>query len=409
MKTISICSFLIFAVFISGCKKDNSSSAEQQPKQIELTAKSAEVIQKNNLFGIDLYKTVALDDAGENLMLSPLSASAALTMLLNGCDGDTRQQIMEMLGYGDFSVEEINETYNSLVDQLLVADQEVQLGLANAVFYRNGFDIMPSYMDAMQNEFNAHIEGLNFDAPEALETINGWASDNTNGKIPEVINQISGDAVMFLLNALYFKGSWSQKFDPEGTVEEAFNFDDGTSANVPFMHGEIPSRMFEGEGYKVLELTYGRKNFSMVLVVPGNGLEAFNQQFERDTWIEITEMLNGQSEMDVDVSMPRFTFEYEKVLNDQLALLGMIDAFDPVLADLSGISDHSLVVSFVKQNTFVDVNEEGTEAAAVTTIGIEVTSIGDPPPTFRIDKPFIFAIRERTTNTLMFIGQVVSP
>jgi serpin B len=409
MKHFAIATFLAFAVLFSGCKKDEPSPAEKQPTQIELTGKSAEVIQRSNQFGVELFKAVSQDDAGETLLISPLSASAALTMLLNGCDGETQQQISEMIGYSDLTIDEINAAYNSLVQQLLEADEEIQLGLANAVWYRNGFDVKPTFVNAMQNDFDAHIEGLDFASPNALETINGWASDNTNGKIPQVLNEISSDAVMFLMNALYFKGSWTQKFDPEGTIEEAFNYDDGSSANVPFMHGEIPSRIYESDGFKVLELTYGRKNYSMVLIVPNDDLNTFNEQFDGETWADITNTLSDQPEMKVDVSMPRFTFEYEKKLNDQLQSLGMVDAFNPVMANLSGISDISLYVSFVKQNTFIDVNEDGTEAAAVTTVGIELTSIEDPPPTFRIDKPFIFAIRERTTNTLMFIGQVFSP
>jgi serpin B len=330
--------------------------------------------------------------------------------LLNGCDGETRNQIREMLGYEDLSINDINQAYNSLVSQLLATDEEVTLALANAIWYRDNFDVKEGFLQTMDSAFDATIGGLYFASPAALETINQWADDNTNGKIPQVLSQISPDAVMFLMNALYFKGMWTDQFDSAETYDEAFHFSDGTSENVPFMHGEISSKMMETINYKALELNYGRRNFSMIVIVPDDELDGFIQFFDQDIWNEITGTLGNQPEQDIAVSMPKFSFEYEKQLKDQLQLLGMVDAFDSILADLSGISDAVLFVSFVKQNTFIEVNEEGTEAAAVTTVGVnELTALPDEPLEFIIDKPFVFAIREQTTNTLMFIGKVVQP
>ena len=394
-------------IFISGCKKEDPAPAETNPKTIHLTASAQEVIDRSNDFGIGLFKAVTAEDAGENLMLSPLSASAALTMLLNGCYGETYEQISDMLGYQDLSIDEINAAYNSLVNQLLDADEQVELALANAVWYRAGFQVKSPYLDIMQNEFDARIEGLDFNAPSAVETMNQWASDNTNGKVDQVIDEISADAMLFLMNALYFKGMWTEQFKSENTTDAPFLLDNGTTANVPTMHGLIPVKSTFGDDYKAIELFYGRKNFSMVIVVPDDELENFTQELDAAEWLTITENLDAQSQLtEMDVSMPKFSFEYEKRLNDQLAALGMTNAFNPTLADLSGIADAGLFVSFVKQNTFVDVNEEGTEAAAVTTIGVELTSIGDQ---FVVDKPFMFAIREQTTNTILFIGQVFNP
>jgi serpin B len=200
---------------------------------------------------------------------------------------------------------------------------------------------------------------------------------------------------------------WTTQFDAENTHPSPFMFDNGTTANVPTMHGLIPAKSTFGDDYKAIELFYGRKNFSMVIVVPDAGIVNFTQELDAAEWLTITENLDSQSQLiEMDVSLPKFSFEYEKRLNDQLAALGMTDAFNPVLADLSGIADAGLFVSFVKQNTFVDVNEEGTEAAAVTTIGVDLTSIGEQ---FIINKPFLFAIREQTTNTILFIGQVFNP
>jgi serpin B len=176
------------------------------------------------------------------------------------------------------------------------------------------------------------------------------------------------------------------------------------------MNGKVGSKVTAGDNYKAIELPYGRTNFTMVIIVPDEPPASFNTSFTAERWNAITSAFDGQQEYgEKIVYMPKFKFSYEKVLNDQLQSMGMIDAFNAGLADLSGISDASIFVSFVKQNTFVEVDEKGTEAAAVTTIGVEVTS--EPPQSkqFIIDKPFIFAIRERTTNALLFIGQIVNP
>jgi serpin B len=263
----------------------------------------------------------------------------------------------------------------------------------------------------MSQYYDAHIEGLDFGLPSALATINGWASDNTYGKIPKVLDEINSDAVMFLMNALYFKGDWSYQFDKAQTQLRHFSIDNGNSIDVNTMHGEVGAKCTFGESYNAIELPYGRTNFTMVIVVPAVSLGEFYASLIAETWNEITTSMDEISEYSsVEVFMPRFKFSYEKYLNDQLKSMGMVDAFIPFVADLSGISDASIYVNFVKQNTFVEVNEEGTEAAAVTTIGVYETSVGPGnPPIFIVDKPFIFAIRERTTNTLMFIGKVENP
>jgi serpin B len=262
----------------------------------------------------------------------------------------------------------------------------------------------------MDNDFGAQTEGLDFALPSSLTTINKWASDNTNGKIPKVLDEISPDAVMFLMNALYFKGDWSYQFDKGLTSDRPFFTTGGNSVNVHTMNGKPGSKVTAGENYKAIELPYGRTNFTMVVIVPDETLATFNTSFTAEMWNTITSTFDEQKVYgEKIVYMPKFKFSYEKILNDQLQSMGMIDAFDASLANLSGISDASIFVSFVKQNTFVEVDEKGTEAAAVTTIGVEVTSGPPQSEQFIIDKPFIFAIRERTTNALLFIGQIVNP
>jgi serine protease inhibitor len=386
------------------CKKEPE--GPKQPKPIDLPVKAGEVIAGSNSFGIDLFRITALEENG-NLMLSPLSASTALTMLLNGCNTQTYEQIRDMLGYEGLTLDEINATYSSLVGQLLAADPEVQLALANAVFYRQDFLVKQPFLQAMDSSYEAEIAALDFSQPSALATINGWASDNTNGKIPKVLNEIEPDMVMFLMNALYFKGNWTYQFETSQTSAAPFHLENGNIIEVDMMKSLIPAKTYSGNGATAVELPYGRQNFSMVIILPDNSLQEYLPGFDKTDWSSITAALDAIEEPgEVEMVMPKFKFEFEKYLNDQLKSLGMLDAFDCYLADLSGISDADICVDFVKQNTYVDVNEKGTEAAAVTTIGIVDTSM---PPTITIDKPFIFAIRERMTNTLLFIGKVEQP
>lgn len=412
MKThvLLILSLATITGFIS-CSKDNGGEEpDLTPKTLELTAMGPEVIAYGNEFGVELFTKVALEE-NKNLMLSPLSASAALTMLLNGCEGDTYDQLKATLKYPEnMTISEINEVYKSLVAQLLVVDPKVKLALANAIFYRQGFTVKNPFLSTMETDFNAEIAGLDFSLPSALTTINKWASDNTNGKIPKVLDVISSDAVMFIMNALYFKGDWSYQFDKSLTSDRPFYTDGSTSVNVSTMKGDIGSKVTYGTGYNAIELPYGCTNFTMVVIVPEGTLSDFNASFDAEKWNDITSAFDQANDYgEVTVYMPKYKFSYEKYLNDQLKSMGMLDAFNSDLANLSGIADAPIFVSFVKQNTFVEVDEEGTEAAAVTTIGIELTSMPPQTPEFVIDKPFVFAIRERTTNTLLFIGQVVNP
>lgn len=404
MKPVIALLLFVFMISASSCKKDPQ--GPKQPKPIDLPAKAGEVIAGSNAFGIDLFRITALAE-DDNLMLSPLSASTALTMLLNGCNTQTYEQIRNMLGYESLTLDEINATYRSLVGQLLAADPEVKLALANAVFYRQDFMVKQAFLQAMDKSFESEIAALDFSQPSALEIINGWASDNTNGKIPKVLDQIDPNAVMFLMNALYFKGTWTYQFEPGQTAAAPFHLRNGTSVDVDMMRSLINIKTVTDNGATSFELTYGAQNFSMVIILPDNSLDVYLTGFNETKWSSITAGLDAIEETgEVEMIMPKFKFEFEKTLNEQLKSLGMQDAFDAELADLSGISDDDIYVSFVKQNTFVDVNEEGTEAAAVTTIGIYNTSM---PPAITIDKPFIFAIRERMTNTLLFIGKVENP
>jgi serpin B len=408
--TQTVLSVIILLMTLSSCTKENDKPAAE-PFNFNISQKATQVINSSNNFGVNLFAEVAATEEG-NFMLSPLSASIALTMALNGADGATLDQMKQALDYPmEMSLAEINASYKTLVEQLLKADPKVKLAIANALFYRNGFSIKPPFLNTIEKEFGASVKGLDFDLPSALTTINKWAADNTQQKIPKVIDEISREAMMFIMNAVYFKGDWSYQFDKSFTADKPFYVKPGNAVNVKTMTGKVGAVVNYANGYSVLELPYGRKNFSMVIVLPQAGLEDFYATLTPAMWNSITSRLNDAPDWnETQVIMPKFTFDYEKILNHGLQAMGIHDAFSPSLANFNPISDQDLYISFVKQNTFVDVNEEGTEAAAVTTIGFEATSVGGgSTPVFVVDKPFIFAIRERTTNTLLFIGSVVNP
>ncbi len=411
--------FLTGMLLLSSCTLfEHGEDFPTEPKVIPVSPLTEALIESSNEFGLDLMKRVSAQKPG-NLMISPLSASINLTMLLNGTSANTRTQIQEMLGYpADQSLAEINVSYRELVDALVEADPAVTLEIANAIFYRKDFSFKAPFLSTMKDDFNASVQGLDFLDSDAVRIINRWASDNTNRKIPKVIDSIQREMVMFILNAVYFKGNWTSQFDASKTQNMPFYVNpmpngEGEVAPhilVPTMRGKVTAMTYYSNDYKAIELPYGRKNFVMTIVEPAGSLQPFIETLSSHEWNALTfspAVGTGQgSWRQVDVELPKFTFSYEKVLNDDLKALGMIDAFDPNSADLSGISDADLFVSFVKQNTFVEVNEKGTEAAAVTTTGIELTSL---PPVFQINKPFVFIIRERSTNTVLFIGKVVNP
>ena len=370
---------LFFILGYTSCTKDNPDQEPVlTPKSLELNANATEVIANGNEFGVELFTKVALEEE-KNLMLSPLSASTALTMLLNGCGGDTYDQLKKTLKYPeDMGISEINEVYKSLVNQLLTVDPKVKLALANAIFYRESFSVKPPFLNTMSSDFGAQTEGLDFALPSALTTINKWAGDNTNGKIPKVLDEISPDAVMFLMNALYFKGDWSYQFDKSLTSDRPFYIPGGNTVNVSTMNGKVGSKVSGGDNYKAIELPYGRTNFTMVVIVPDETLAGFNASFTAEMWNALTSRFDEQEEYgEKIVYMPNFSSLTKRYLMISLESMGIIDAFNSSLANLSGISDASIFVSFVKQNTFVEVDEKGTEAAAVITIGVEVTSV--PP------------------------------
>ena len=403
----SVLLFSMYAIlFISW--RDNGTEVEQvlvPPESKPLTTLEKAVVTSDNSFGLKLFAGINQTDQNKNVFISPFSVSMALGMALNGAGGATLDSMKKVLEHSNFTLQELNESYRSISALLEGLDPKVIMNIANSVWHRNSFQVYPTFLDACRTYFDADVASLDFASPTAVQTINTWVNSKTNGKIPTILDNIPSDAVMYLINAIYFKGIWKYQFDPATTSD----------ATVVSPTGNSPCRMMSQRARyayrstgseQVIDMAYGDGHFSMLVILPQQGLsiDQYATSLTQEKWDELS---NGMDSMDVELYMPKFKLEYEKTLNNELVGMGMGNAF--FVADFSRIAAAPLEISEVKHKTFVEVNEEGTEAAAVTSIGIRLTSAEPSIPTMRIDHPFICAITEHATGTILFLGKIVSP
>jgi serpin B len=378
----------------------------------ELSVAERQLIEVDNRFGLKLFREVNTQDTTDgNLFISPLSVAMALGMTYNGADGETREAMARTLELEDMTIQAVNEAYRDLIALLLDLDPRVEFGLANSIWYRNTMSFEQAFLDVNREYFDAEIAGLDFSDPSAAATINAWVNDATRGKIEEIVEDpIGAGLVMFLINAIYFKGDWAHQFDKDLTRDDDFTLLDGTVKQVETMRHRDPAavRVSSDDLVYVIDLPYGGDAFSMTILLPRPGVAVDDVIGELDgfRWQAVVAGLEEDGRI---VALPKFTFEYELLMNDVLEALGMGVAFGrggP--ANFSKMrAQNDLVISEVKHKTFVDVNEEGTEAAAVTSVSMGVT--GGGPSEFHVDRPFVFAIRERFSGTIIFIGKIQDP
>ena len=376
-----------------------------------LSAGEQAVIGASNAFGFGLLRELDKTRADSNIFMSPLSASMALGMTMNGAAGQTFDEMRASLGFGTQPGAEINASYRSLIDMLRGLDRTVDFRIANSIWYRAGFPFEQTFLDESRQFFDAKVSGLNFDAPSAVPTINDWVNQSTNGKIPQIVEgPIAADVVMYLINAIYFNGSWTTRFDKSKTRNEQFTTIGGATAPIAMMRLTASVRVGETANAQVVDLPYGGDAFSMTILLPKQGKSV------RDVVPSLTAAswqaaVAATTAREVELRMPKFTLRWEALLNDPLQALGMRQAFVGGGADFTRMSRSTgdqLYISKVKQKSFVDVHEEGTEAAAVTSVEIRVVCACGPQ-VIRIDRPFVFAIRERLSGTILFLGKIVRP
>jgi serpin B len=409
MKRIAFISIILGFIFTGQFCERTSDNPE--PQKMDLTKKSMELIESDNNFGLEFFQKVATDNTSENIMVSPLSVALALGMTYNGADGTTREAMKETLKLGGLTDEEINESYKSIIDQLVKLDPKVIMNIANSIWYKLNFPVQNEFIELNKEYYYAEVNELDFEAPDAKDIINGWVNEKTKGLIPEIIDNISSDVRMYLINAIYFKGVWQYEFDPDETSEQDFYPENGTTEKVDMMEMEEDLLYTSNDIFDAVSLPYGDGQFNMFIMLPRWQKTTMDivAELNNDNW---NAWINSLETEQVVVKLPKFNFEFFRLLNDDLTGMGMGIAFDPNNADFSGINpDRDLYISRVLHKTFIEVNEEGTEAAAVTAVEISETSAGPEPQTRYLiaDHPFLFAIRENSSGTILFMGRVGLP
>ena len=357
-----------------------------------LSSSEVEVIGASNAFAIDLLSRVHAAAPDSTVFLSPLSASYALGMTMNGAAGATRSQMHEMLGFGGLTEPEVNTAYRDLTALLSSLDPSVELGLANAAFHREDFALESAFVDRLEDFFDARVEGLDFSDPASAETMNAWVRAQTNDRIEKIIDPpLDAGLVLLLMNAVWFKGDWTVAFDPEESYDGPFTRSDGGSESVRFMTREDTLATRSSPRWQAVELPYGGGAWTHRAAVPRAGSDL------SDLVDDLPALLDPEAAWDASlmtVHLPRFELDWERTLNDDLEALGMVDAFDPGEADFTRITPGGGIwVDYVKQKTFLKIDEIGTEAR----------------PELLADRPFFLAIRERLTGTVLFAGLIVEP
>lgn len=364
-----------------------------------------------NEFGFNLFEQLRNDQLDRNIFISPASVMLALAMVYNGADGETKAQMDEALALHGMSIDSVNQSAGELMNWLSDADTSVQLAIANSVWAKPGFPFKESFIDLTREEYDAEIRELT-----TASEINSWVSEKTRGKIPKIIDQIGGDAIMYLINAIYFNGSWAKKFPERNTRERDFDLLSGETIQHDLMENQGEYPYWGDSTVQAIKLPYGNGNFGMVVLLPREDypLEQFAKSLTTDKWNSIYRRLY---EHRGNIVLPRFTIEYAAILNDALMAMGMTDAFSDTKADFTkmwdGGVDSNVCIDEVRHKTFVKVNEEGTEAAAVTSVSMKcvLTSVDMSPPPFEmiVDRPFVCAIVDGKTGMILFLGAIVDP
>jgi len=412
---IVVC-FLATSVILSTCSKDNEQGNNSpDPIKIDLSATELKMANENQGFAFNLFSVVhELQADDENIVLSPLSLNMALAMVWNGAKGETKQAIQEAMGMGNYPQSEVNGYFKKLREAFIKTDPTVKLAIANSIWSRQGFPVKNGFYDINRKYYDAAVKEVDFASPNTPKLINQWCSDNTNGLIKEIIKEIPGDAMMYLLNALYFKGEWSDKFgfDTSGTRDTDFKKENGSSTRVKMMSQNNTLPYYQDEYLSTTALPFGNNAFSMVFILP-NETVSFTKllnQLKQPGYFE--KCMQSESKAEVDLYLPKFKIENEVKLVETLKQLGMGIAFSPEFADFSDISDACLYISDVRQKTSVSIDEKGSEAAAVTIVEAKYSSVGPPSlqkVVFRADRPFMFAIRENSTGVILFMGKIGGP
>ena len=411
MKKLFFYTGILSLLLAAGCTSSGDEPKPEPPivePPMKVELKKAEKVTRDNAFTFDLLRAVRKHSKDANVFISPLSVSMALNMTLNGAVGATADEMRTALRETGYSTADINAYSRELREALMKVDPSTQIGIANSIWYRQGATVKAPFLEANRTYYDAEVEALDFTSPTAISTINGWCARKTNNRIKKILGEIPGNAFMYLINAVYFKGTWTTRFEKKHTFSTDFHRADGSTQKVQMMNLKDTFRCASSDVCDYLEMDYGNHAFSMVVMLPKDGKTTRDVIAAMDgkKWAEAMQSLTLK---EIHVFLPRFKAECEYKMHKQiLPDMGMKLPFNPEQADLSGIADISafgrLSISSVIHKTFVQVDEEGTEAAAVTSVGVELGS--NESPFFIVDRPFLFAIREKGTGVILFVGEI---
>jgi serpin B len=406
-RSVLVILFIIPLSFLS-CKKESEKELPVEPVQINLTTEQLNLVTSGNSFALDIFKKVIENtDESENVIISPLSVSSALSMALNGANGETREEMLEALRLNGMDPEVINISYKNLTQDLLKVDSRVLISIANSIWTENNFVVKKPFTDILSEYYDTESQSFDINDPDVVKPINSWIEDKTNGLITNMLESLDPQTVMLLINAIYFKGQWNSQFDKDKTVDEPFYKLKGESADVPMMKQTSHFKIYRGDSFTMAELPYGQGNYVMDVILPDDN-DGIKDILPLMTVTNLQQWTDQMAEKETEVSIPKFKYGYKKELKPILKDMGMTKAFFEG-ADFSNISDLDLIISFVLHQAFIETNEEGTEAAAATIVGIVTTSMPAGPFALNIDHPFLYIIRETTTNSILFMGRVSDP
>ena len=377
-------------------------------KEVQLSTKSKEFARQGNTFAFDFIDRVSRTEKGD-FIISPISLQLLLGMILDGAQGQTADEICKVLGYGAGEADAVNEFGQSMMQQLPSLDKRTKINIANSIFVNQRYPVLDSYKSTIGKYYQAEAANLDFSDPAStLKAINGWCSEKTKGLIPKVLDDVSPQAVAYLLNALYFNSQWQDKFPKENTASEIFTTSEGSVKKVPMMKDERSAFYYENDEYRILRLSYGNAAFSMKVILPADGktLSDVTEALKSTDWYNLTHGGNFVR-CEVDVWLPKFETKYEIELNKILSDMGMPAAFSPK-ADFSALSETAFFLSLIKQDAVIKVDEERTEAAAVSMTGW-YGSAGPLQPgqhiVFHADQPFLYVIDEWGSGSIIFAGR----
>lgn len=414
MKSINILVVSCFLLtVVLGCNESVVDSVDPDPVEPRLLTEVEEKLANaDGLFSYDVFRNTVLYDDKENVIISPLSISMALSMALHGAEGETYNQMRETLHLDGVSRDEINQNFLSLMAFLMNTDPSVSVKIANSMWYRQGLPVKEEFLSDIKEFYEAEISPLDFSDPVSVDIINRWVENNTEGLIDTILEEVPDEMVMYLINALYFNGDWTYPFDPDETDIADFYLENGDKVDVQMMRQEDKLATYFSEDVQMIELPYGDSLYSMTVLMPTDFDEPLDTFIEEKVTQENIELWRSDLRVpirDVILKMPKFELEYEVGYNNILKSMGMELPFDEGRADFSRIAElpgQNLFISDVKHKTFFKVDEKGTEAAAVTSVGVGVTSM---PPSVVLNRPFVFIIHERNSGVNLFMGKVKNP